>query len=295
MGRIVGAKRTPKPIEVISKIMPTRRWFYCPFPPFTFILVKDALNDAPPFSFATLRFGLAAILTLLIVNKNIVSLTRQELVGGIVCGFLLFLGYTFQNFGLMNTTATKSAFITSISVLIVPILLLLLKIQKVQVQIWIAVLFATIGLYLLILPGGSINIGDIITFGCAISFALHIIAQNHYIKKRIRLLPFFCIQLASVTLISLVNAQVLELDSIIWSQRLFGAIIITGVMATFIAFLIMIWAQKILTPSETALIFATEPVAATLFATIISCEILGFWGWIGGGLICLAAVYGQAE
>ena len=261
----------------------------------TFILVKGALNDAQPFSFATLRFGLATILTLLIINKNIFSLTRQELIGGIVCWFLLFLGYAFQNFGLMNTTATKSAFITSISVLIVPILLLLLNIQKVTIRIWIAVLLATIGLYLLILPGGSINIGDMITLGCAMSFALHIITQNNYIKKNIQILPFFCIQLASVTLISLIHAQVFESDAIIWSQRLFLAIIITGVIATFIAFLIMIWAQKILTPSETAIIFSLEPVAAALFATVMAGEILGFWGWIGGGLICLAVVYGQSE
>ena len=166
-------------------------------------------------------------------------------------------------------------------------------IQKVKKRIWIAVLLATIGLYLLILPGGYINIGDVITFGCAISFALHIIFQDNYVKKEIRLLPFFCIQLAFVTLISLIHAQIFEPEAIIWSSQLILAIIITGVFATFIAFLIMIWAQKILNPSETAIIFSVEPVAATLFATVIAGEILGFWGWLGGGLICLAVVYGQ--
>ena len=152
----------------------------------TFVLVKEALNDAAPFSFATLRFGLATFLILIIVNKKIISITRDEIIGGIVCGFFLFLGYAFQNFGLMNTTATKSAFITSVSVLIVPLLLISMNIQKVQIRIWGAVLLATLGLYLLILPGGSsINIGDIITFGCAISFAIHIIAQDTYLKKQI--------------------------------------------------------------------------------------------------------------
>ena len=260
----------------------------------TFILVKDALTDAPPYSFTTLRFGLATILTLLIVNKNILTLTRQEMIGGILCGFFLFFGYTFQNFGLINTTATKSAFITSISVLIVPILLILLNIQKIQMRIWISVLLATVGLYLLILPGGRINLGDIITFGCAVSFALHIIAQDNYIRRGIRLLPFINIQLAFVTLVSLIHAQVFEPDLIIWSQRLFGAIIITGVLATFIAFLIMIWAQKILNPSETAIIFATEPLAAALFAMVLTGEILGLWGWFGGGLVCLAVIYGES-
>ena len=260
----------------------------------TFILVKAALNDAQPFSFTALRFGLATLITLLIVNKNIITSTKNEIIGGILCGFLLFLGYAFQNFGLMNTTATKSAFITSISVLIVPFILVAMDIQKVKLQIWLAVVLATFGLYLLILPGGGINIGDVITFGCAISFALHIIAQDNYLKKEIRLLPFVCIQLAFVTLISFIHAQVFEPEAIIWSTRLTYAIIITGIFATLIALLIMVWAQKILNPSETALIFAMEPVAAALFAMVFAGEILGLLGWIGGGFVCLAVVYGKS-
>jgi len=260
----------------------------------TFVLVKGALNDAPPFSFAALRFGLATLITFLIVNKNIITITKNEIIGGILCGFFLFLGYAFQNFGLMNTTATKSAFITSISVLIVPFILVAMDIQKVKLQIWLAVVLATFGLYLLILPGGGINIGDVITFGCAVSFALHIIAQDNYLKKEIRLLPFICIQLAFVTLISFIHAQVFEPEAIIWSTRLTYAIIITGIFATLIALLIMVWAQKILNPSETALIFAMEPVAAALFAMVFAGEILGLLGWIGGGFVCLAVVYGKS-
>ena len=260
----------------------------------TFVLVKAALNDAPPFSFAALRFGLATLITFLIVNKNIITITKNEIIGGILCGFLLFLGYAFQNFGLMNTTATKSAFITSVSVLIVPFILVAMDIQKVKLRIWLAVVLATFGLYLLILPGGGINIGDVITFGCAVSFALHIIAQDNYLKKEIRLLPFICIQLAFVTLISFIHAQVFEPEAIIWSTRLTYAIIITGIFATLIAFLIMVWAQKILNPSETALIFAMEPVAAALFAMVFAGEILGLLGWIGGGFVCLAVVYGKS-
>ena len=260
---------------------------------FTFVLVKGALNDALPFSFATLRFGVATFLTLLIINKKINTLNKMELIGGIVCGAFLFLGYAFQNFGLMITTATKSAFITSISVLLVPILLVSLNLQKVQMRIWIAVLMATAGLYLLILPGGGLNIGDIITFGCSISFAIHIITQDYYIKKEVRLLPFINVQLAFVTIISLISAFFYEPDPIIWSERLMGAIVITGVLATFTAFLIMIWAQKILNPSETAIIFSLEPLAASLFAMVFAGELLGLWGWIGGSLICIAVAYGE--
>ena len=193
----------------------------------------------------------------------------------------------------MNTTATKSAFITSISVLIVPVLLVLLNVQKVKLRIWIAVLMATTGLYLLILPGEGVNLGDVVTFGCAMSFAMHIIAQDNFIKKEIRLLPFINIQLAFVTLVSIIHALLFEPDPIIWSGRLFAAITITGVLATFVAFLLMIWAQKILNPLETAIIFATEPVAAAFFAAVFAGEILGLWGWIGGSLVCIAVIYGE--
>ena len=260
----------------------------------TFILVKEALNDCPPFFFATLRFGLATILAMILINRRIFQLTSNELIGGIICGFLLFIGYGFQNFGLMHTTASKSAFITSVSVLLVPILLVTFSHKAVKQKIWIAVSIATMGLYLLILPNGNgLNLGDILTVGCALGFALHIIVQDIYIKKDVQLLPFFCVQLGFVTLFSLVNSQIFESSDIIWSIKLFEAVIITGVLATFVAFLVMIWAQKILNPSETAIIFSLEPVAATLFATVIAGEILGFWGWLGGGLICLAVVYGQ--
>ena len=262
----------------------------------TFSLVKEALNDAPPFSFTTFRFGLATILTLMIVNRKMFQITRSELIGGIICGFFLYLGYAFQNFGLMITTASKSAFITSISVLIVPVLLVLFNIQHVRWRIWIAVLLATVGMYMIILPGGDgLNSGDILTFGCALGFALHIIVQDNYIKKNVRILPFFCIQSGFVTLFSLINANIVETQSVVWSGRLLEAILVTGILATFAAFLIMIWAQKILNPSETAIIFAIEPVAATLFAIVYTGEILDLWGWIGGALVFLAIAYGESE
>ena len=261
----------------------------------TFVLVKEALNDCPPFFFSTLRFGLATILATALVNQKLFQLTKNEIIGGFICGFFLFLGYSFQNFGLMNTTASKSAFITSVSVLLVPIFLVAFNLQKVKPKIWIAVLIASLGLYLLILPGGGgPNLGDLLTTGCALGFALHIIAQDFYIKKKIRLIPFFCVQSGFVTLFSFVNAQLFESSAIIWSHQLFVAIIITGVLATFAAFIMMIWAQKILNPSETALIFSVEPLAAAMFATVFGGEILGLWGWIGGGLVCLAVMYGKS-
>jgi len=262
----------------------------------TFILVKQALNDCPPFHFATIRFGLSTILAMALVNKKLFQLKNHEMIGGFISGFLLFLGYSFQNFGLMHTTVSKSAFITSVSVLLVPLLLVIFNLQKVKWRIWIAVLIASVGLYLLILPSGDgPNLGDILTLGCAMSFALHIIAQDLYLKKKVRILPFFCIQLGFVTLFSFINSQIFEPQLIVWSDQLVAAIIITSFLATFTAFLVMIWAQNILNPSETAIIFSVEPLSAAMFATTFGGEILGLLGWIGGGLICLGVVYGKSK
>ena len=261
----------------------------------TFIMVKDALNDAGPFAFGTLRFTIAGILTLVIVNKSIFTLTKTEIIGGLICGFCLFCGYAFQNFGLMQTSASKSAFITSVSVLMVPIILYLFNIQKIKMKVWFAVVLATIGLYFLLDPrGGMMNWGDILTFGCALGFAVHIIFQGYYVKKNVRVLPFFLVQAWVVVGLSFINSLLFEPIFAIWSPRLISALLVTGIAATFIAILLMIWAQQILNPSETAIIFALEPVFAALFATIFAGEFLGLWGYIGGGLIVLAVAYGES-
>ena len=261
----------------------------------TFIMVKDALNDAGPFAFGTLRFTIAGILTLAVVNKSIFTLTKTEIIGGLICGFFLFGGYAFQKFGLLPTSASKSAFITSVSVLMVPIILYLFNIQQVIIKVWFAVMVATIGLYLLLDPrGGMMNWGDIITFGCALGFAVHIIFQGYYVKKKVRILPFFLVQAWVVAGLSFINSLLFEPVFAIWSPRLLSALLVTGVLATFIAILLMIWAQQILNPNETAIIFALEPVFAALFAIVFAGELLGFWGYIGGGLIVLAVAYGES-
>jgi drug/metabolite transporter (DMT)-like permease len=261
----------------------------------TFIMVKDALNDAGPFAFGTLRFTIAGILTLVIVNKSIFTLTKTEIIGGLICGFCLFCGYAFQNFGLMQTSASKSAFITSVSVLMVPIILYLFNIQKVKMKVWFAVVLATIGLYILLDPRGSmINWGDILTFGCAIGFAVHIIFQGYYVKKNVRVLPFFLVQAWVVVGLSFINSLLFEPIFAIWSPRLISALLVTGIAATFIAILLMIWAQQILNPSETAIIFAMEPVFASLFAMVFAAEFLGMWGYFGGGLVVLAVAFGES-
>ena len=137
------------------------------------------------------------------------------------------------------------------------------------------------------------NWGDILTFGCALSFAVHIISQDYYVKKKVRILPFFLVQVWTVSGLSFLNSLIFEPQFAIWSTRLISALLVTGIAATFISILIMIWAQQILNPSQIAIIFSLEPVFAAFFAIVFAGEVLGFWGYMGGGLIVLAVAYGS--
>ncbi|MAM04373.1 MAG: EamA family transporter, partial [Flavobacteriales bacterium] len=111
----------------------------------TFVLVKDSLEYAKPFTFIFFRFIIAtiAILPFIFLNKKrnfFNRINNSEIGFGLICGLLLFIGYAFQNFGLEITIPSKSAFITSISVLIVPIILVFYKNEITTPRLWISIL-----------------------------------------------------------------------------------------------------------------------------------------------------------
>ena len=253
----------------------------------TFIIVKDALNDCPPFMFAGIRFCLASVCVIPLINFNKLFKLNSSL-GPALCGLILFIGYGFQNYGLEETSPTNSAFITSISVLMVPIILSIFKIEKITLRIWISVCIAFIGIQLLS-PSGF-NIGDKLTFGCAMSFAIHIILQDRFDKEE--LINFFFIQSTLAAILSFLAGILIEdVYSITFSKEVILAILITGILGTTFALLIMIWAQKILSATETAIIIAMEPVFAALFSVYFGYEILGFMSYVGASLVVIAIIF----
>ena len=268
----------------------------------TFVLVKEGLKDASPFIFAFYRFLLAALVILPFVffsnQKNIFSnFNSHEIKGGILCGLLLYMGYGFQNYGLEITTPSKSAFITSMSILLVPIFVFFIKQKKINKHLWVAIGIAIIGLYLLLNPSdvqineNPINTGDFLTFGCAIMFALHIIVQGDFVLKKINLIRFFIIQSLSVSIISLLSSVAISDFTVNWSYPLIMAIVITAIFGTTFAIFTMIWAQKKLSASETAIIFSMEPVFAAVFSIILGVESFSLLQGVGGVIIVLAVIY----
>ena len=261
----------------------------------TFVMVKDALNDIDPYFFAGFRFGIATVLSFFLLNRD-ESLSQIEIIGGLYCGIFLFAGYAFQNYGLILTSPSRSAFITSVSVILVPLIQVFFLKRRVKNKLWIAIGLATIGLYMLLNPGSEkINLGDIITFGCALSFAIHILFQDQYVNQRISIINFFFFQSLVVTILSFLFNGVFESSITQFSYSVISALLITGLLATFVSFLIMIWAQKILSPSETALIFSLEPVFAAMVAFLVIGESLGYIGWIGGLLVVVGVTLSNSD
>ena len=255
----------------------------------TFVMVKDALNDATPFMFASLRFGLSFLLACVFLNKGIKKIDNKAVVSGLVCGICLYVGYSFQNYGLMQTSPSKSAFITSVSVILVPVILVVFKLKTVHVRMWVATFLAIVGLYILFNPrGGGLNMGDILTFGCALSFAVHVILQDKYLSSGVNVTHLLLTQLLFITLFSCLSVCFLEDFTVVLSDRLINAVLITGIFATFVALFIMVWAQTILNPAQIAILLSLEPVFAALFSTIFAGELLGIYGWVGGSVIVIA-------
>jgi len=276
----------------------------------TFVLVKDSLAYSHPFTFIFFRFLIASItiFPFIFFSKEkdfFKKINKYEFYSGLMCGFLLYAGYTFQNYGLDITIPSKSAFITSISVLIVPIILFFYKKEKVSYMLWASILIATFGLYLLIEPGNIVdqpgsrypeeaflpNLGDVLTFGCAVFFALHIVFQSNVVKKEINLVRFFIVQCLSVSAFAGLSSIFINQTTMIWNDTLITSLIINGVIASAFAIFMMVWAQKILTAGETAVIFSLEPVFAALFSIYMGVENFGLWQWIGGGIVVLAVIY----
>lgn len=248
--------------------------------------MKSVLVEAPPFSFLGWRFLIAFLLGTIVLGRQILNFTSGEIIGGAVCGIFLFSGFGFQTFGLITTTASKSAFITSISIILVPVFLIFAKLQKIKLKIWLSMAFAIFGLYLVLTPQGSgITIGDILTFGCAISFAIHVIVQDKYSKQKLNTLRFFLIQALIVSVLSFGNHILFESQTVIWSGRFITAILITAVVATLFGFGMMIQAQKVLSPSRTAIVLSLEPLFAAIIAALLENEVFTISSWIGGLLV----------
>jgi drug/metabolite transporter (DMT)-like permease len=267
----------------------------------TFVVIKDALRDISPLLFNTVRMTLAAVTLGLIYMGPLRRMNWDAFKAGALVGTFLWLGYEFQTTGLKLTTPSKSAFLTGVSVVLVPLFLALFWRKKLRPWTWAGVAMAFVGLYLLTVPNGEagasfnltgVNLGDVLTLGCAIGFALQIIFMGKATQVY-RFEQLATIQAATAAVLMAVTFPMVEHVYVVWSARVIWAIAITGLLGTAAAFTIQAWAQQFTSPTYTALIFALEPVFAWLTSYLVLRERLGYRGGVGAMLILIGIVVAE--
>ncbi len=255
----------------------------------TFFIVKAVLDDIDPVVLVGYRFLLAGSILLVVLKLK----GRSVFTGmgrAAWLGFLLWMLYIPQTIGLKYTTASNSGFITGLFVAFVPLFLLTIFRRKPTRMELIASGISMIGLW--VLTGGlvDINIGDMLTLIAAVTYALHLLYSDKYMKTGIDPYIISCQQFLVVGVLSIVTALIFDLPFTVTSTGAVWMILFLTIFPTLLAFVFQMMAQKIASPLRVSLIFALEPVFAGLFAWTLGGEQFVQHRALGGLLIFLALI-----
>jgi len=267
----------------------------------TFVVVKNALDVVGPLVFVAARFWIAggALAGLLFLQRKIASrpipIRSRALRDGALTGVFLTLGYVPQTIGLQTTEAAKAAFITGLSVVLVPVLAATLLRKPPTRAAAFGVFVAAIGMGLLTLDPNQRFVlapGDLWVLLCAIGFASHITSTARFAPHH-DVLPFTATQLLATAVLATGAALLFERHALLPPVSTLPAIVYMALIATAFVFGVQTWGQRHTTPTHTALIFALEPVFAALFAVVFAGEILEMREWLGGALILLGMIIAE--
>jgi drug/metabolite transporter (DMT)-like permease len=269
----------------------------------TFSLVKSALAEVSPLVFNLARMVLAFLALLALQGRSLRGLSRREVTWSAAAGLCLALGYQFQTSGLAHTTAPKSAFLTGLVVVIVPLLSAIPGVArdsatKPTLDTYVGAVLAFGGVLLLSTPQGAgpalglkfselfsnIGVGEVLSLLCAVAFAAHLLVLSHAAPvvsaRRLGTLQIGFAAVFMLLTLPLGGRLVFHSSRMVWV-----ALAVTSLLATAAAFTIQSWAQQHLPASHTALIFTLEPVFAWLTALAFFGEQMGSRAMLGAGLI----------
>ena len=256
----------------------------------TFTLIKSALARIAPEPFIVLRFLLAGTV-LLILSLALRQLPRAAIAPGVILGLVLFGAYWGQTRGLLTISPSRSAFLTGLYVVIVPFADRALYKTRIPFAAWIGSALALFGTALLI-GGFSARpaLGDLLTIGCAVCSALHVVLSAKY-SVNAPALGLAAVQVLAVGVAAVPPA--LFAPRVVWSRQVAFAIVFTAIVTTALAFVALMWGQARVTATEAAVILAFEPVAASFTSIVFAHEPVTPLFLTGAALILTAIVLSQ--
>jgi drug/metabolite transporter (DMT)-like permease len=252
----------------------------------SFVVMKDSLEKQDVFSFLASRFILASILMFMYRPTALRGLSKKFVLRGILAGTLLGSGYIFQTFGLTNTTVSNTGFITGLYLVFTPLIsLIILRRHVIRIQ-WLAVLLATIGLFLISYNGVSLGRGETLVLISAVLYGAHFVALGEWSDGG-NTYALTLIQIATLgvmaSLFTFKDGFQPPPDSSVWVAVLF-----TAFFATFLAFLVQTKAQSVMSATAASVLLATETPFAVIFGLYFNSDPLTFKIITGGMLVMVA-------
>ncbi len=258
----------------------------------TFVQVKDAVALYPLFAFLAVRFAIASCTLAVPGARRLRRLGARGTRAAIFAGALIGAGYALQTAGLERTSVSSTGFITGMYVVLTPVLALALFRIRAPAAAWGGVAIATAGLALLAgVHGGSVA-GDLLVLGGAAVYSLQIVLMERY-APRYDAIAFTLVEMLAAFVGLLVVAVASGQLSVPHGWTVWGALLVTGVFASALAFLIQTWAQRRASATQTALAFSLEPVWAAFFGITLAGDRLGAAGWIGCAVIMAGIVLAE--
>lgn len=274
----------------------------------TFVIVKESLNDISTVLFVGLRFGIAAVVLIIVLYLKKIKIDKKIILPGALLGGWLFLGFLTQTAELKFTSASKSGFLTGSLVVMIPLFQTIIekKIPTRGALIGTALVF--LGIMFLSSGGNSIsdffnnlgkdfNIGDWLTLMCAAFFALHIVFMD-IISPKYEFWNLLFFQLVTVAVLNLFFSLVFSYSSIeplrfSLSKNLLIGILYTALLATLVNFALQTKFQKVVSPTKAGIIYSFEPVFAAVFAFFILNEKITNFGLVGCAMIFLGLIVSE--
>jgi drug/metabolite transporter (DMT)-like permease len=258
----------------------------------TFVQIKDAVELYPLFAFLAVRFAIATLTLAPFSHRRVRALPRRGWLAGAALGLLLAAGYALQTAGLERTTVSNAGFITGLYVVFTPLAAVALFRIRITPVVWAGVALSTAGLALLSGVGGGDPLGDLLVLLGSAAYSLQIALMERYAPRYDPLAFTFVEMLAAFAGFAVVAVGLGHIEVprgwVVW-----GALLVTGVFASALAFLVQTWAQRSLSATRTALAFALEPVWAALFGFWLAGDRLGALAWAGAALIMAGIVVAE--
>ena len=254
----------------------------------TFVVVKDAIVDVQPVPFLAVRFLVGGVAMLPLALRR--PRGHGEVRAGVLCGLALLSGYVFQTVGLQYTTASISAFVTYLLVVFVPVIAVVVLRRPPTPPTVVGVGLGMAGLFLLTGKGLALGKGELLTLGCALAFAVHVILLAEFAPR------FDVLRLNAIQLVVTGGACLVPgvfLGGYGFTARAWIAAVYTAVAVSAVALGLQLWGQRHVGPTRASLLLMIEPVSAAVLGYAMG-ERLGVRGVVGAGVILLGIAVAEA-